>query len=44
MDNENGLIPSDSHEYHHTLVSQLHNLYIVKFDLNTRMIKNRFYF
>lgn len=25
MDYENGSIPSDSHEYHHTLVSQLHS-------------------
>lgn len=28
MDNDNGKIPSDSHEYHHTLVSQTYNIKI----------------
>jgi len=30
MDNENGRIPPDSHEYHHTLVSQFY--YTIKFN------------
>jgi len=39
MDNENGRIPPDSHEYHHTLVSQFY--YTIKLWLLITFNKRR---